>query len=44
MDLRDDYWGIDKDLVNGFYMEKLNTRNLPYKNNFQNSVTYEMSL
>ena len=32
------------DLQTGFDIEKRNTRNIPYKNLFQNSVTYEISL
>ena len=33
---------VDKEA--GFEIAKKNSRNLPYKNNFLNSVTYEMSL
>ena len=32
------------DLETGFDIEKKNSRNVPYKNLFQNTVTYEISL
>ena len=32
------------DLETGFIIEKINSRNLPYKNLFQNTITYEISL
>ena len=33
-----------KDIEDGFDLEVTETRLLPYKNSFQNSITFEMSL
>ena len=43
-DLNDDYWGISNTKSKGFFISKTNSRTLPYKNRFQNSITFEMSL
>ena len=45
LELADNYWGFDGPVKkNGFKMERKPTRNIPYKNNFQNAVTFELDL
>ena len=44
MEILDDVWGFNAVNEHGFFVETLPVRTLPYKNKFQNSITYEMSL
>ena len=47
LNLNDYHWNIGdmrKDVEDGFDLEVTETRLMPYKNSFQNSITFEMSL